>query len=564
MRNEHEKYIISLNIPTNWFDRLVYFLQKHISIFLFIALSTISISQFIYYYNNHLGLAYNDARSHLDIGRRVVEGLKPGLAQLGSVWLPLPHLLMVPTIWNDFMWHSGLAGAIISMISFVVTGMIIYKYLDALNISMVGKLAGVIVWVTNLNVLYLQSTAMTELLLIATMTIAAYELMLWHKNDKILHLIKSAMWIMFSTLARYDGWFLLAWGCALVAIHTLFKYADIEHAPLKQRLQRVFHQLKNNYFQTEGTLVLFGTLASFGIMLWLLWNALIFKDPLYFAFGPFSAKAQQDQLQNAGVLQTKHNLWLSVKFYIYALVYNSGAMHVILGVLGLVYSWFDKRITKYVKYASTALIAPFFFNILALYMGHSVLFIQGLSGDTWFNVRYGIMLMPAIAIFIGYLFDKAVNMRIAIAGLLFLVTFFQFVSFDAVTIDDARVGSSQKNVSEVSGWLYDHALNEKGFVLISAASHDAIIFSSGLPMKRFIHEGTGLYWQSATALPDRWARWIIMRTYDDNDLTWKAVKETTGLEKYNLVGKFPFADIYEIKPEYIGQLNTDATFNNQK
>lgn len=33
----------------------------------------------------------------------------------------------------------------------------------------------------------------------------------------------------------------------------------------------------------------------------------------------------------------------------------------------------------------------------------------------------------------------------------------------------------------------------KGFVLISAASHDAIIFSSGLPMKKCIHKGTGTY-----------------------------------------------------------------------
>src|SRR3989304_5215149 len=95
----------------------------------FIALSAISIYFFIFFYLNRLGLAYNDARSHLDIGRRVVEGLKPGLAQLGSVWLPLTHVLMIPTIWSDFMWHTGLSGALISMVSFVATGGIIYLFL---------------------------------------------------------------------------------------------------------------------------------------------------------------------------------------------------------------------------------------------------------------------------------------------------------------------------------------------------------------------------------------------------------------------------------------------------
>jgi hypothetical protein len=145
-----------------------------------------------------------------------------------------------------------------------------------------------------------------------------------------------------------------------------------------------------------------------------------------------------------------------------------------------------------------------------------------------------------------------------------MLVFFQFYSKDVVTIDDARVGSSQKNVSEVSGWLAKNAGPKKGFVLISAASHDAIIFSSGMPMKRFIHEGTGLYWKSATALPDRWARWIIMRTYDDNDLTWKAVSRTKGFSRYTKVKSFPFADIYELKPEYVKNLNLEERFENQK
>ena len=201
---------------------------------------------------------------------------------------------------------------------------------------------------------------------------------------------------------------------------------------------------------------------------------------------------------------------------------------------------------------------------MALYFGHSVLFIQGLTGTTWFNARYGIMLMPSIAIFIGFLVDRIHNLRPTLLGLLVFVTFFAFVSGDAVTIDDARVGSSQKNVSEVAGYLHDQALNEKGFILISAASHDAIIFSSGLPMKRFIHEGTGGYWESAIVFPDRWARWIIMRTYDNNDLTYKWVSKSPGFKKYDLVDSFPFADIYELRLEYRGNLNTEAILGKQK
>src|SRR3989338_10773218 len=172
---------------------------------------------------NGLGLAYNDARSHLDIGRRVVESLKPGLAQLGSVWLPLTHLLMVPTVWNDFMWHTGLSGAVQSMLAFVFTGILIYLFLKNIGVGMLGRIVGVLIFVANLNILYLQSTAMTELLLIATMTAGAYELLKWFIKEDIMTIIRSAFWIMLSTLIKYDGWFLFVFSIILISIQVLKK-----------------------------------------------------------------------------------------------------------------------------------------------------------------------------------------------------------------------------------------------------------------------------------------------------------------------------------------------------
>jgi len=164
-------------------------------------------------------------------------------------------------------------------------------------------------------------------------------------------------------------------------------------------------------------------------------------------------------------------------------------------------------------------------------------------------------MVPAIAIFIGYLVNKLSYIRWALVGLIFLVCFFMFANTDTVTIDDARVGASGKNVTEVSGWLKTHVPGNNGYVLISVASHDAIVFSSGLPISRFIHEGTGQYWDLAIAHPDRYVRWIILRTYDRNDLTYRSIEFNTAFAtKYRLVNHFPFADIYEIKPAYVDKL----------
>jgi hypothetical protein len=535
MSSKWQKFTFSFSITDKLITKIQHLFEKRATLILFFLLTMISITTFLYYLSNELGLKYNDARSHLDIARRVVENLKPGFAQLGSVWLPLPHLLTTLTVWNDFMWHSGLAGALQSMISFVVTGIVIYKILSLLKIDLFGRLVGILVFILNLNILYMQSTAMTELLLIGTMTLGVYELLCWHSNDRMNSLVKAGLWIMLSTLIRYDGWFLLIIATILIAIQATKK-----------------HGLKT----AEGVVVVFGTLASFGIVLWLFWNLVIFKDPLYFITGPYAAATQQQQLSDAGVLATKHNLLLSLKTYIYAVFYNSGVFHTILAVIGICFFWLDKHMKTNMKFAAFALLAPFFFNILALYLGQSVLYVEGLQGSSWFNVRYGLMMVPSIAIFIGYLVHRLRPLRYVILSLLLFASFFAFVNHDAVTIDDAVYGASGKNVQEVSGWLKDHAINTPGFILISVASHDAILFSSGLPMSRFIHEGTGLYWDVATMHPSRWARWIIVRTHDTNDQTFRLLQYNKEFHNdYSLQGHFPFADIYEVKPKFLPKMH---------
>jgi hypothetical protein len=512
------------------------YIDEHATMLIAFVLGVISITAFLIYYFDKLGLAYNDARSHLDIARRVVEGLTPGFAQLGSVWLPLPHLLMVPTVWNDFFWHTGLSGAIQSMAGFVITGILIYSFLKMLNVGLFGRLFGVFVFVANINILYLQSTAMTELLLLVTMTAGVYELLLWERTDNMMHFIKMSFFIMLATLVRYDGWFLFLFASGIIALLTL---------------------IKKGYKVTEGRLLFFFTLAGFGIVLWVLWNLAIFHDPLYFIYGPYSAHTQQEQLLAAGNLATKGNMMYSIKTYIFALAYNSNTFILLLSIVGMILLAFDKRIKMTTKLVLCSLLAPLFFNILALYMGQSVLFIAGIDGNTWFNVRYGIMMMPSIAIFIGYLVHRLPKLRIVMVGLILMITGFTFLNQDAVTIDDARVGSSQKNVTEVSSWLNHHAKDKDGYVLISVASHDAIVFSSGLPMGKFIHEGTGDYWKLATANPDHWARWIIMRTNDESDQTFKLIHTTPGFAHFKRVESYPFADIYELKPQYLSQLRTN-------
>ena len=81
--------------------------------------TAISIGALIFYYHQGAILLYGDAVAHINIARRVFDSRTPGLFQLGTVWLPLPHLLDIPFIVNDRLWQTGLGASIPSMIAYV-------------------------------------------------------------------------------------------------------------------------------------------------------------------------------------------------------------------------------------------------------------------------------------------------------------------------------------------------------------------------------------------------------------------------------------------------------------
>jgi hypothetical protein len=132
------------------------------------ALSAItSICAFLFYFQNGQFLLYGDAVAHLTIARRTFDSLTPGLLQLGTVWLPLPHLLMSPFLTSDASWHSGVGGSIPSMIAYVLAVDGVFC-LASMRMSRGAAWLATAIFALNPNLLYLQSAALTEALYLAT------------------------------------------------------------------------------------------------------------------------------------------------------------------------------------------------------------------------------------------------------------------------------------------------------------------------------------------------------------------------------------------------------------
>src|SRR5207244_11643435 len=68
-----------------------------------------------------------DAIAHVNKARGLFDNFKPGLRQLGTVWLPLPHILMAPLAAIDPLWRSGAAGSFLSMACFIGTSIFLFS-----------------------------------------------------------------------------------------------------------------------------------------------------------------------------------------------------------------------------------------------------------------------------------------------------------------------------------------------------------------------------------------------------------------------------------------------------
>ena len=134
-------------------------------------------------------LNYGDAVAHLHIARRVFDSHQPRLTQLGSVWLPLPHVLLIPFVQFYSWWASGIAGIIPSALAYLAACAGLYR-LSRRWLPWPCAVLALAFFATNPNLLYLQTTAMTEPLFLCEMIWIALWLVEWRAalDDDLEHL----------------------------------------------------------------------------------------------------------------------------------------------------------------------------------------------------------------------------------------------------------------------------------------------------------------------------------------------------------------------------------------
>ena len=495
-----------------------------------------------YYFQQHEILLYIDAVSHMRISRGVFDSLTPGLTQLGSVWLPLPHILMWPFIWSDYLWHSGLAGSFVSMPCYVIAAICLFLSARRLTRSSSASFIGTLAFMFNPNVLYLQSTPLSETVCMATFAMAAYYFLCWAQDGKLQQLIISAVCTFLATLTRYDGWALFIGVFCCIALVGWMK---------RQKL-----------IQIQANLVVFGILGGLGIALWFVWNQLIFGDPRFFQKGLYSSQAQQTIQLTVGRLYTYHNLWQAIRYYTIDASQTIGVILFALAFVGVIWFVLRYRFTP-MTLAALLFAIPFPFYIGALYGGQAIIWVPGANPSNahlyMYNVRYGAQMVVPVALFISILIERISSVslrpfywigRFVLVGVI-LAQSLLITSQGIIDLQDGQHIYACSPQLTINQYLAEHYNGGEILQDVYTAQFDAS--AAGIDFRNVIYEGSGRFWSQALQNPESSVDWVIVNPGNAIDPVAKRLKEdptflsqftpvvrqTDGVLLYHHLGKPP-------------------------
>jgi len=476
-----------------------------------LAAVAIIIVFFLIYFDAGVTMSFGDGITKLNNARRVFDNVqgKLSLAQIGGVWLPLMSLLMLPTIWIDPMYHNGLSGSVTSMVSFVATAVIVFEIVRTLTGSRLGALAASAVVLLNINLIYFGTTPMTEVLLVAALSMSALALVKLERSPRSTGwLLGASVALAVSALVRYEAWFLIVVAVPIMAVAFWTKH--IRGRELLARLMTLF------------------ALPAFLMFCWLfLWEAPIFGNPLFFAQSRYSAHAID--VVGGDRLGAVHNLTVSLDETLSAMRWNFDDAVLLLAAAGIAIYLLRLWLRKEKLVTPAYLLAIPIFYVTSLYLGQNAIEVHPKgTGALVMNTRYGLIPAALVSVAVGYLAAVLAGLRNrflvwpgrAIATGIIVAVAVLSVSLwgdpvGNIHLDDSLGASPQGRANEVALFLEQNY--NGGSILIESfgAESGAVELESGIPLRKFITEASPDLWEKALEDPLSYVDWVFVKR--DND-----------------------------------------------
>jgi len=518
-----------------------------------------SVLAFLFYYQRSEVLLYGDAIAHINIARRVFDSKTPGLLQLGTVWLPLPHLLMVPFLISNQLWRSGAGGSIPSMVAYVFGVIGIFRLTRralSRGISPDGpaRFAGwtaAIIYALNPNLIYMQSTAMGESLYLAFFIWAVVFFSEWVQGEAKA-LTKCGLCLASACLTRYDGWFVTVAMAGVVFLQLVL---------IGNRVGKSMSTAGS-----RAAVIKFVLIAASAPALWLAYNTIIYRNPLEFENGPYSAKAIERKTQTTGTRghPGSGNLLLAGTYFVKSAEANVAQnewlqrMWILLAVAGIVTCVLTATLSPALVAGTFVarslwpllfLLIPLPFYALSIAYGGVPIFIPYWWPFTHYNVRYGLQLLPAFSAAVALLVFLIARLQVlksrvrmvcvvAVFGIV-MASYASIWQVTPICLREAQVNMRTRNQLQAQLSVWIEKMSPDSTLLMYLGDHVGALERAGFPLKRTINEGNhrvwkqpadaaGL-WERALANPSQYADYVLAF---EGDPVWEAVH---GMHLHELV-----------------------------
>ncbi len=485
-------------------------------------------------------LNYGDAVAHLHIARRVFDARLPRFSMLGSVWLPLPHVLMLPFVQVYGWWANGAAALPASVLSYLAACVGLYRLARRWLTPLAAALT-LAFFALNPNLLYLQTTAMTEPLFVCEMIWVAVWMVEWRENldadprraQRLQGWI--ALVLVAAVFTRYDGWIMaaIAWTGIGLAL-----------------LQR--GRLRSWSFWIATAFVVAAPIA------WFVYNSVCFGDWLEFARGPYSAKAIEIRTASHGAGPPHpgwHNCWVSFLFFMKAAEMDAAAaawgnVLLLLSALGTVWAWLTRR--KHAFLWALLLWLPMPFYAYSVAYSSVPIFLPCWWPHSWYNTRYGMELLPALALGLGFSLQGllaavrefkprwtkfAVGVLLALLGL----NAVQMLRERPLTYVEGIKNIEARRPFEVEiPPVLRAALAGRpdAVILLNTSVYPNLIAFSGIPFRQTINESDLWIFHQALQAPAAHAAWVLAFDGDAVDQAVKAHPEgLTAVRRFTAPGQ---------------------------
>jgi hypothetical protein len=494
------------------------------------ALGMVSIAALLWYYAHQQILLYGDAVAHINIARRVLDNRSwlSSFFQLGTVWLPLLHILMLPFVWNRALWMSGIAGSIPSVVAYIVASLGIFRLVRVRAPQAAAYLAAAI-YALNPNLLYMQTTAMNEPLYLALFVWAIVYFDEWVRNlvpgfetrrapERSLEYCGIA--VAGCAATRYDGWFFGAiLGVLVVAVFA--------------RWWRGTPQATRRRAMTKS-LVEFMLLNALVPVFWLAYNHRVSGRAMDWANGPYSAKAiaERTTARGAPPYPGQGHPITAGMYFLKTAKLNVGSdrwgnVLFVLVVLGTAVA--SLRFRAY--WTWLLLWVPLIFYSLSIAYANVPIFIPVWWPFSYYNVRYGLQLLPVFAVFPVLLSVflaepiKRPGRKLLPAMLLVLVVTASYLSIYAgtpITLKEAQVNAHTRTVLEDALARFFAGLPQSSTLLMYQGEHVGALQEAGIPLRNVISEVSHPDWEWALLDPAKHADIVVGCK---GDPVWMAARE---------------------------------------